>query len=473
MSAASRRHGSPRVLIAGGGVAALETLLALRELAGHRVEVTLLTPEREFVYRPVTVAEAFGRGEAHSYPLAEIAADQHAKLVWDSLERVDRARRVAVTGLGEEIAFDWLVVATGAIPTEPLPGALTFAGRDDVAALAALVDQLVAGEAKSVAFALPSQRLWTLPLYELALMTASTLRERGAESVPVTFVTPEEEPLELFGPAAGAAVSALLTARGITLRTSSLPTGTERRALRLAGGGTVFVDRVVTVPILKGPAVPGLPSDRHGFVPADAHGRVPGDAGIYAAGDVTSFPLKQGGLAAQQADAVAQAIAAEAGAGLDPQPFRPVLRGLLMTGGTPLYLRAEPHRFPRQASVAIEAAVAPAGTRNDSAASGQPLWWPPAKIAGRYLAPYLATARPRPLSREPLSDRPPVPGPPVPESEQRDALELAFLLAELDARWGDYRSALDALDAAEILEGALPSKYEAMRRQWQAAALGA
>ena len=26
------------------------------------------------------------------------------------------------------------------------------------------------------------------------------------------------------------------------------------------------------------------------------------------------------------------------------------------------------------------------------AAAGQPLWWPPAKLAGRYLAPYLARA---------------------------------------------------------------------------------
>ena len=135
-------------------------------------------------------------------------------------------------------------------------------------------------------------------------------------------------------------------------------------------------------------------------------------------------------MAAQQADAVAEAIAADAGAELDPQPFHPVLRGLLMTGGAPLYLRAEPHRLQREASVAIEAAVRPASSRNASAAAGQPLWWPPAKIAGRYLAPYLATARPRLGASAPLSDRAPVPGPPASESEYRDALELAFLLAD-------------------------------------------
>ena len=60
-----------RVLIAGGGVAGLEALLALRDLAGDRVELTLLSPETEFVYRPMAVAEPFGRGRADRHPLAD------------------------------------------------------------------------------------------------------------------------------------------------------------------------------------------------------------------------------------------------------------------------------------------------------------------------------------------------------------------------------------------------------------------
>ena len=469
MRIATGRSSPLRVLIAGGGVAGLEALLALRALAHDRVALTLLTAEREFVYRPVTVAEAFGRGEARAYPLAEIAADQHVEMVWDSLEHVDAERRLVITGLGDELEFDRLVVATGAAARDPLPGALTFRGRRDVEALAALLDELVAGVARSIAFALPYQRMWSLPLYELALMTGETLRERGAE-VPVTLVTPEEEPLELFGGAAGEALGALLQARGVTLRTSSMPAVVRPRVLMLAGGGEVSVDRVVTLPVPEGPEVSGLPQDRHGFIPVDSHGRVKGVHGIYAAGDATAFPLKQGGLAAQQADAVAEVIAADAGAPIEPHPFHPVLRGLLMTGGAPLYLRAEPHRLPREASVAIEAAVRSSATLEASAVTGQALWWPPAKIAGRYIGPYLATARPRPLSAQPLADRAAVPGPALSESEYQDALELAFLLAGLDARWGDYRSALDALDAAEALEGTLPPEYEAMRREWRAAA---
>jgi sulfide:quinone oxidoreductase len=247
-----------------------------------------------------------------------------------------------------------------------------------------------------------------------------------------------------------------------------MPALVRGRMLLLAGGAEIFADRVITLPVLKGPSLPGLPHDEHGFIPVDAFGRVKGTEGVYAAGDVTTFPLKQGGLAAQQADVVAVSIAAAAGVATTPKPFAPVLRGLLLTGGAPLYLRAEPQRLPREATVAIEARPVRGTRRDASAAAGQALWWPPAKIAGRYLAPYLATARPAPLGAGVLADRVPVPGPSVSEDEQQDALELALLLADCDARWGDYASALNALDAAEALQGTLPPEYEAKRRAWRA-----
>ncbi|MGN6868258.1 MAG: FAD-dependent oxidoreductase [Solirubrobacteraceae bacterium] len=456
-----------RVVVAGGGVAALEALLALRALAGHLIDVTVLSPSREFVYRPVTVAEAFDRAQAQVYDLAEILADQGGELVLGKLARVSPEWRIAISEAGQEIAFDCLIVATGAQPREWLPGALTFRGRADVPALRDLLDALVRGRARSVAFALPSERIWALPLYELALMTAGHVREQAAADVRVMLVTPEEEPLELFGPAAAAALQPLLAAREVTLRTSCRPALARGRVLVLAGGAELCADRVVTLPKLEGPRLAGLPHDRDGFIPVDEFGRVSGLDDVYAAGDVTAFPLKQGGLAAQQADAVAGAIAARAGAPGAPEPFRPVLRGLLLTGGAPLYLRAEPQRLPREATVAIEAQAIRRPVRNVSAAAGQALWWPPGKIAGRYLAPYLATARPVPLDSGLLTDRLAVPGPPISDAEYQDALELALLLADADARWGDYASALNALDAAEALQGALPPEYEVKRREWR------
>jgi len=467
----TRQH--PHVVIAGGGVAAVETLLALRELAGHQVEISLLSPDPEFLYRPVTVGEPFERAQARAYSLGEIVGNENgARLVWDSLQAVDADEHAIFTGAGARITYDALVIASGAIMREPLVGAVTFRGRGDVAAVRAVLDELVAATAKSVALTLPSERMWPLPIYELTLMTAAYLRERGV-AAPVWLVTPEEEPLELFGPAAARAIEPMLRAQGVRLRTSSCPALVRPRTLVLAGGAELHVDRVITLPQLEGPRLSGVPHDQHGFIPVDRHGRVRGLDDVYAAGDVTAFPLKQGGLAAQQADAAAEMIAAGLGIPISPQPFSPVLRGLLLTDGAPLYLRAEPQRLPRGTSVAIDAAPLRRTAPDASAASGQALWWPPAKIAGRYLGPFLATARPDPLSSELLTDRLAVPGPRLPAAEYQDALELALILADADARWGDYEGALSALDAAEALQGALPPEYEAKRRQWRDAARAA
>src|SRR4051794_33245760 len=448
-----------RVVIAGGGVAALETLLALRVLAGRRTDITLVAPERDFMLRPATVGEPFDLAEARRMPLAGIASDQGAQLVHGGLARVDVARHVLETTEERRIAFDILLVATGAVATEPLAGAVTFRGRPDVSGLRSILDDLVSGAARSAVFALPAERVWPMPIYELALMTAAHLSMHGVTGRGLTIVTPEAEPLSVFGPAAAEALRPMLRERGIALRTLARVESVEPDRVRLTSGGHVDADRVVTLGVLEGPDIAGLPSDGHGFLPVDLHGRVRGMTDVYAAGDVTAFPLKQGGLATQQADAVAEAIAARAGVPLQPRPFRPVVRGLLLTGGVPVYLRAEPGA--RAVAEGIEA--------NVSASSTQPLWWPPGKVAGRYLAPYIASVRPQPLGAHPMVDRTAVgaangdPGGPL------EALELALALADADARWGDHASALRALEAAEALQGALPPEWEHRRAAWRAA----
>jgi sulfide:quinone oxidoreductase len=131
---------------------------------------------------------------------------------------------------------------------------------------------------------------------------------------------------------------------------------------------------VVSLPRLRGPHVIGLPGDAEGFIPVDLHGRVRESDGVYAAGDATDFAIKQGGIATQQADAAAEAIAEEAGAPVVPRPFRPVLRGMLLTGAAPTFMRAE----------------VSGGRGEEWDVSQAALWWPPAKVAGRYLSPYLA-----------------------------------------------------------------------------------
>ena len=463
----SRRAPRPSVLVAGGGVAALETVLALHALAGDVISITVLCPESEMLYRPVTTAEAFQRGEARSFDIDAILTEHRARHVRDTLAAVDADRRLVLTGAGDELSFDHLVIATGARSRSPLPGALAFGGRDDVTAMRELLADLVDGGCASVAFTVTSPHGWTLPLYELALMTAAHVREQGSDA-RITLVTPEPAPLAIFGPAAAEALQPMFGALGVGVRCLSRPAAVARGELLLAGGGGIIAERVVCLREAVGPAIDGVPGDATGFIPVDAHGRVRGTPGVYAAGDVTALALKQGGLAAQEADAVAETIAAAVGVAIDPTPFRPILRGLLITSGAPVYLRCEPHRMERRSSVAIDEQRPARVVRNPaSVASDQSLWWPPAKVAARYLSAYLATARPLALTAAGLADRVPTPGPAPDPDESADALELALLLADGDADWGDYRAALRALDAAEAIRGVLPLAYEHRRRLWQ------
>lgn len=359
------------VLIVGGGVAALEATLALRELAEERVAITLIAPDADFTYRPLAVAEPFRVGDVRRFPLSSLAAAAGAEFFQGRVTSVDPDRYVVGTDDGDELSYDVLLLALGARPRAALPGALTFRGPEDVAAVAALLERAAAGELRSLAFALPAGVTWPLPLYELALLTRNYLSERGSMEIALTLVTAEESPLAIFGTRATEEMRELLETRGIALRTQSTPVSFDEGLLRLSPRGQIEVGAVVALPRLEGPKLAGIPCDREGFVPTDDYGRVGSEVDIYAAGDLTQFPLKQGGIATQQADSAAASIAARVGADVKVVPFRPVLRGLLLTGMTPRFLRTQ------------------VGTA-ESIVDTEALWWPPAKIAGRYLTPFLA-----------------------------------------------------------------------------------
>jgi sulfide:quinone oxidoreductase len=360
-----------KVVIGGAGVAGLEAALALRALAGDRIEVEMVSPERDFVYRPLSVAEPFRVGEARRFPLERLVEAAGAKLAGATLLGVDPEQHEIATSAGSR-SYDLLLLALGARAEEAIPGALTFTGPRDEALVARVLEEARDGRVERLVFALPIGAWWPLPLYELALLTAVHLADAGAGRVQLELVTPEIRPLQLFGDAASDAVSELLELQGVRVLTETPAVSFEDGALKLATGDRIEADRVIALPRLVGPRLPGVPHDANGFVPTDKHGAVLGCPDVFAAGDLTAFPVKQGGIAAQQADAAAESIAALAGASLEPQEFSPVLRGLLLTGLSPRYLRSEP------GSVA-------------SHVDTEPLWWPPAKIVGRHLAPFLAS----------------------------------------------------------------------------------
>jgi sulfide:quinone oxidoreductase len=361
------------VVICGGGVAAMEAALALRDLVADGVDITILSPRREFALAPLAVGAPFAVAHVPCWSLTEITRELRVQHVEAAVSRVDPdAHRVYLSD-DSALEYDVLLLATGARRYPPFEHVQTFS-ESDPGALNGLLEDLEEGWSRSAAFVVPPGVNWTLPAYELALLTARQVRSMGMTETQITVVTPEARPLALFGPRASASTAKLLDHAGVgVVLDAYVQSVIPGRALTLAPGNRrLDVERVVTLPRVEGLRISGLPCDPDGFLPIDEHASVIGVEDVFAAGDGTDFPIKQGGLACQQADAAAEMIAQRAGAALTPEPFRPVLRGWLLTGEAPRFF-----------------ANAIAGGAGPGLVSAQPLWTPLTKVSGRYLSPWL------------------------------------------------------------------------------------
>jgi sulfide:quinone oxidoreductase len=334
--------GAAKLVIAGGGVAALEATLAVRDLAADRVEVEVWSPRRDFAYRPFAVGEPFGAANILRYDLGGLAEACGASFRLGGVVTVDAEARLATARDGESIPYDYLLLAPGARMLWAVPGAATFWGVADEGGVGGIVRRLRAGRLRDVVFTMPGGNSWALPLYELALLARSVLARSGIEDARLTVVTPEDAPLRLFGRVVAERMTSLLAERGIELVVAAHPVGFDGNRLEISPGEPIETEAVVSLPRLEGRRIEGVPHDGEGFVSVDDHCQAIGLERVYAVGDVTTFPVKQGGIATQQADAAAAAIAAAAGCEVEPAPFDPELRGVLWTGAEPLYLYGRP-----------------------------------------------------------------------------------------------------------------------------------
>jgi sulfide:quinone oxidoreductase len=302
------------------------------------------------------VAEMLGRRSAERHALSEIAGDLGVRLVQAAVASVDTEQRQVKLRRGDPLPYDSLVMAHGARTVAAFEGAIEIAGTVQAQEIRNLREAIGAGQVRSVAFVAPTLTGWLLPLYEAALLTANS-----GHSTRVTLITREARPLEQFGAEASTKVAVALQDAGVEFiggQTATVAEGTVR--LPRHELGSLSVDRVVALPLVRGLRVPGIPTTGLlGLIDVDEYGRVKGLADVYAAGDATDYPVKHGDIACQQADAVASAIA-----GADPAaPFRPVLRATLPTGTGEL--------IP----------LGPGAGEDELA-----------RLPGRYLAPYLRPA---------------------------------------------------------------------------------
>lgn len=365
-----------RVLVAGAGVGGLETAVALRSLGGDRVHLRMLAPDEAFTWRALEIGEPFGTERVHRYPLAALASSLAMDLVTDTLVAVDGGRRVVRLGSGGELGYDVLVLSVGAVALPMVEAAGTIDRATSPEDFDEVLDALRAGLAESLLVVVPQGVPWSLPAYELAILSAA------GTAADVTVATGEHRPLEVFGTEPSRAVAAALHDAGVTLLTGVGADVVSATAARV-DGAWMHADRIVALPGFDGPAVPGLPADQLGFVLTDDDHRVVGlEGSVYAIGDGACGPIKHGGLTARAADRVAVSIARTAGRRVRVDEGGPILRGLLQTPEGPLFLSAD-LRDPDGS-----------GTASRSA-----LWWPPTKVAAPWLASFITDLDARRLVR--------------------------------------------------------------------------
>ena len=251
-----------RVLVAGGGIAALETVLALHALAGRRVAIELLAPAGEYIERPSSVLSPFGGPPAPRVPLdglAELGVIRHR----GALAGVDTDRHEVHTTDGGRLGYDHLVVAIGARSIDGVPGATTFCGPISAGA----VEAAVRGAADRIIFVAPEGAGWLLPLYELALITAHEF----PDGPDVVVVTDEPRPLDMFGPIASDAVARLLDREGVEFIGRTRAVEYVADTLVTTNGELIRADAIVSLPRLRGPFTPdslSIPTDSSPSTPA-------------------------------------------------------------------------------------------------------------------------------------------------------------------------------------------------------------
>ena len=301
--------GRPHVVIVGGGFGGLA---AAKALAGAPVDVTLIDKRNHHLFQPLLyqVATAgLSPADIAGSIRAILAHQKNVRVLLDRVYGVDQERRRVILGDGEPIAYDWLILATGATHS--------YFGREDWAPFAPGVKTIDDATAirRRVLLALERAETETDEAKRKALLTfvvigggptgvemAGAIAELARQSVSMDFrhITPHcsrifllqrgDRLLPSFPPALSAKARKGIEELGVEVRLEADVTDIDAEGVvvdgeRIDAGTTIWAAGVMAS---RAAEWLGCQGDRAGRVPVDAHLNPAGDPAIFVIGDTAA-----------------------------------------------------------------------------------------------------------------------------------------------------------------------------------------
>ncbi|MBV8193241.1 MAG: FAD-dependent oxidoreductase [Alphaproteobacteria bacterium] len=274
-----------RIVIVGGGAAGFAAAEMLRRQQFPGSIVMLSDDEAAPVDRP-NLSKDYLAGTAPEEWVPLQSSDFYTEKNIDlrlraSVASIDRGARQIVLGDGSRVAYDRLLLATGA---EPVRLAIPGADQPHVHVLRSLADSRAIIEGAKNA-----KRAVVIGASFIGLEVAASLSHRQIE---VHVVAPEKAPMErLVGPEIGGFVRALHEAHGVVFHLEDTASAIDGKRVTLTRGGRLDADLVVVGigvrPRLSLAETAGLAIDRG--VSVDAWLQT-SDPNIFAAGDIARWP---------------------------------------------------------------------------------------------------------------------------------------------------------------------------------------
>jgi sulfide:quinone oxidoreductase len=321
------------ILVLGCGMAGV---VAARELRRHlpRGRIVAIDRAPRVSYAPSYPALALAHihGGAIQRSRAHLAR-KGVEFVNATVQQVDVSNRL-VRAEGRELRYDYLVLALGAELAPELTPGLTEAAQgfytfDAAERLAASLRYFAGGR---ILISVPEGPVkWPAAPYELAMLLEHDFHvKKMRQKVEIAVQTPEQTPLEAFGPEVSELIAGQLAHKGIEFAGASglRRVGHARHSAELDNGGERPFDLLVAIPRHVAPPVAveaGL-ADESGWITVDPETMQTGHENVFAAGDVARLgtpgarTLMSGGIARAEAELAARQIASRIEGGRAPSP---------------------------------------------------------------------------------------------------------------------------------------------------------